>query len=77
MLDALRMAITRRRPKRGVLHYSDRGSQYDLFQQLLRDHGTVCSMSRKGDCWDNAVVESFNGTIKIELIHRTKWRTRE
>jgi transposase InsO family protein len=79
VLDALKMAITRRRPKRGVLHHSDRGSQYagDLFQQLLRDHGMICSMSRKGDCWDNAVVESFNATIKTELIHRTKWQTRE
>ena len=48
-----------------------------LFQQLLRDHGMVCSMSRRADCWDNAVVESFNATIKTELIHRTKWQTRE
>ena len=41
------------------------------------DHGMTCSMSRKGDCWDNAVVESFNATIKTELIYRTKWQTRE
>jgi len=62
-----------------VLHHSDRGSQYvdKLFRQLLKDHGMKCSMSRKGDCWDNAVVESFNATIKTELIHRTKWNTRE
>jgi transposase InsO family protein len=77
--DALRMALSRRQPGRGVLHHSDRGSQYaaEAFQQLLRDHGMTCSMSRKGDCWDNAVVESFNATIKTELINRTKWRTRE
>lgn len=77
--DALRMALSRRQPGRGVLHHSDRGSQYaaDEFQQLLRDNGMTCSMSRKGDCWDNAVVESFNATIKTELINRTKWRTRE
>lgn len=79
VLDALRMAIARRQPRRGVLHHSDRGSQYagGDFQQLLKDHGMVCSMSRRGDCWDNAVVESFNATIKTELIHRTKWKTRE
>lgn len=79
VLDALRMALVRRKPGRGVLHHSDRGSQYagEAFQKLLRDHGMKCSMSRKGDCWDNAVIESFNATIKTELIHRTKWTTRE
>jgi len=79
VLNALRMALTRRQPRRGVLHHSDRGSQYagKAFQQLLRDHGMVCSMSRRADCWDNAVVESFNATIKTELIHRKKWSTRE
>jgi transposase InsO family protein len=79
VLDALRMALSRRQPAKGVLHHSDRGSQYagKLFRQLLKDHGMKCSMSRKADCWDNAVVESFNATIKTELIHRTKWRTRE
>jgi len=62
-----------------VVHHSDRGSQYagEACQKLLRDHGMVCSMSRRGDCWDNAVVESFNATIKTELIHRTRWNTRE
>ena len=79
VLDSLRMALSRRQPGKGVLHHSDRGSQYadKLFRQLLKDHGMKCSMSRKGDCWDNAVVESFNATIKTELIHRTKWITRE
>ena len=79
MLDAFRMAVARRQPCRGILHHSDRGSQYagKAFQQLLRDHGMQCSMSRRADCWDNAVVESFNATIKTELINRTKWQTRE
>lgn len=79
VLDALRMALLGRKPSRGILHHSDRGSQYagKAFRKLLRAHGIRCSMSRKGDCWDNAVVESFNATIKTELIHRTKWTTRE
>ncbi len=79
VLDALRMALLWRKPARGMLHHSDRGSQYAgrAYRRLLRDHGIRCSMSRKGDCWDNAVVESFNATIKTELIHRVKWTTRE
>jgi len=79
VLDALRMALLRRKPGRGILHHSDRGSQYagKAYRRLLRDHGMRCGMSRKGDCWDNAVVESFNATIKSELIYRTKWMTRE
>jgi len=79
VLDALRMALVHRRPGPGVLHHSDRGSQYasEDCQTMLRDHGIICSMSRKGNCWDNAVVESFNATIKTELIHRTRWETRE
>lgn len=79
VLDALRMALARRQPIPGMVHHSDRGSQYagEACQKLLHNHGIVCSMSRRGDCWDNAVVESFNATIKTELIHRTKWNTRE
>jgi putative transposase len=79
VLDALRMALARRQPAHGILHHSDRGSQYagKAFQKLLKRHGMICSMSRKADCWDNAVIESFNATIKTKLIHRTKWRTRE
>jgi putative transposase len=79
VLDALRMALLRRKPPRGMLHHSDRGSQYaaKAYRRLLRDHHIRCSMSRKGDCWDNAVIESFNATIKTELIHRVKWTTRE
>jgi putative transposase len=78
VLDALRMALSRRQPGKGVLHHSDRGSQYadKLFRRLLKDHGMRCSMSRKGDCWDNAVVESFNATIKTELIYPHEWRVR-
>jgi putative transposase len=78
-LDALRMALLRRRPGPGVLHHSDRGSQYASAdcRKLLKQHGMTSSMSRKGNCWDNAVVESFNATIKTELIHRTIWKTRE
>lgn len=79
VLDALRMALLRRRPGLGVLHHSDRGSQYASAdcRKLLEQHGMTSSMSRKGNCWDNAVVESFNATIKTELIHRTIWKTRE
>lgn len=79
VLDALRMALAGRQPARGVLFHSDRGSQYAgaTCRRLLRDHGLRSSMSRKGDCWDNAVIESFNATIKTELIHRMKWMTRE
>jgi putative transposase len=79
VLDALRMALLRRRPGLGVLHHSDRGSQYASAdcRKLLEQYGMISSMSRKGTCWDNAVVESFNATIKTELIHRTIWKTRE
>jgi len=78
VLDALQMALLGRRPGIGVLHHSDRGSQYasEDCQKLLELYGMTCSMSRKGNCWDNAVVESFNATIKTELIHRTTWKTR-
>lgn len=78
VIDAFKMAVGRRRPPRGLIAHSDRGSQYAsrAFQRVLRKHGVVCSMSRKGDCWDNAVVESFNATIKTELLHRYEWETR-
>ena len=63
------MALTQQRPDGGLLHHSDRGSQYTSgdFQQLLLANGITASMSRKGDCWDNAVMESFWGTLKREL----------
>lgn len=76
--NALQMAIDQRRPGTGVLHHSDRGSQYasHAYRGVLDEHGFIASMSRKGDCWDNAVVESFFGTLKQELIHRHPWPSR-
>ncbi len=61
-----------------MLH-SDRGSQYasDLYQKTIKDHGFVCSMSRKGNCWDNAPSESFFHTLKTELTHHRRYLTRE
>lgn len=71
--DALKMALWRRSPKVGFIHHSDRGSQYasKAFRQLLKVHGIKGSMSRKGDCWDNVVVESFFGSLKQK---RVQWR---
>lgn len=76
--DALRMAIWRRRPKAGLIHHSDRGSQYasKAFRRLLKAHGFQGSMSRKGDCWDNAVVESFFGSLKQERVQWRSYQTR-
>jgi len=77
--DALTMALTGRQPGPGVLHHTDRGSQYaaDAYQTLLTTHGMTCSMSRVGDCWDNAVSESFFATLKRELLPNVTWATRE
>ena len=77
-LDALGLALARRCPPRGLLHHSDRGSQYASgdYQRALAQHGIVCSMSRRGDCWDNAVAESFFATLKVELVHDAAWATR-
>jgi transposase InsO family protein len=77
-LDALAMALKTRRPEPGLLHHSDRGVQYASldYQSQLRDGGIICSMSRKGDCWDNAVAESFFSTLKAELVHRTDYVSR-
>jgi transposase InsO family protein len=77
--DALRMAVTRRSPVKGLLHHSDRGVQYasDDYQRLLQTNGVLCSMSNKGDCWDNAVMESFWGTLKTELVNHEHYATRE
>ncbi len=76
--DALKMAIWRRRPKEGLIHHSDRGSQYAShdFRTLLKAHGIQGSMSRKGDCWDNAVVESFFGSLKQERVQWKSYQTR-
>ncbi len=77
-LDALGMALRTRRPEPGLLHHSDRGIQYASgdYQKLLDEHGIDCSMSRKGDCWDNAVAESFFSTLKAERVHRVDYITR-
>jgi putative transposase len=77
-LTALRRAIALRQPRPGVLHHSDRGVQYAVggYRRVLDDHGFRCSMSRPGNCWDNAVVESFFATLKTELVHDAHWRTR-
>ena len=77
-LDALKMALQDRQPPQGLLHHSDRGSQYAShdYQQLLAVHGIQSSMSRKGTCWDNAVAESFFATLKIELVYQSQWSTR-
>lgn len=77
--NALLMAIWKRKPGHGLMWHTDRGSQYasDSHRALLKDHGIIQSMSRKGNCWDNAVSESFFHTLKIELIHQIKFKTRE
>jgi putative transposase len=78
VLDALEMAVGRRRPGPGLLHHSDRGSQYACadYQEALKARGMICSMSRKGDCWDNAPMESFFHTLKTELVHHRDYQTR-
>ena len=77
--DALLMAIWRRGPVRALLHHSDQGSQYtsEQFQKLLMEHGVTCSMSRSGDCWDNAAMESFFSSLKTERTARKLYRTRD
>jgi putative transposase len=77
VLSALQMAIDTRRPAPGLLHHSDRGVQYACaeYQRLLADAEIVPSMSRKADCWDNAVVESFFSTLKQELVYRQTFTT--
>ena len=76
--DALTMAVWRRGAMDTLLHHSDRGSQYtsEAFQRLLRDLGVTCSMSRSGNVWDNAVMESFFSTLKTERTNRKQYRTR-
>lgn len=76
--DALTMAIWQRKPKAGLIHHSDRGSQYasKAFRTLLKVHGISGSMSAKGDCWDNAVAESFFGSLKQERVHWRNYQTR-
>jgi transposase InsO family protein len=78
-IQALTMALGRRKPKGALLHHSDRGIQYAAgdYQRLLAEHGIDCSMSRKGNCWDNAVVESFFHSLKVELVHHRRYLTRD
>ncbi len=77
-LEALTMAVEHRKPQPGLIHHSDRGSQYasHVYQKYLAQQGMVCSMSRKGNCWDNSVAESFFATLKNEVIYRHNWPTK-
>ena len=77
--EALMMALWRRGKPDALLHHSDQGSQYtsEQFQRLMSDHGVSCSMSRSGNCWDNAAMESFFSTLKTERISRKAYRTRD
>lgn len=79
VIDALQMGIAQRNPPKGLMHHSDRGSQYasGAFQQMLLAHGMVCSMSRRGEVYDNAVMESFYATLKRELVHEARYATRD
>jgi transposase InsO family protein len=79
VVSALDMALKAREPMKGLIHHSDRGVQYAAkpFQELLSSNGIVCSMSRKGNCYDNAVQESFYHSLKTELVHHEHYRTRE
>jgi len=76
--DALEMALWRRQPQPGLIHHTDRGSQYASgeYRKRLEAAGITCSMSRKGNCWDNAVAESFFATLKGELADEAEWGTR-
>lgn len=78
-IDALNMATDSRRIESDLIHHSDQGSQYasERFRTVIKNYGIACSMSRKGSCYDNAVVESFFKTIKTELTRERKFKTRE
>jgi transposase InsO family protein len=78
VMRALSQAVSARRPAPGLIHHSDRGSQYcsHEYQALLASYGMRASMSRKGNCYDNAPVESFFGTLKTELVHHRRYKTR-
>lgn len=77
--DALLMAVWKRKPTKGLIWHTDRGSQYasDSHRRILKQHQIIQSMSRKGNCWDNAVSESFFGTLKTELTHHCKFKNQE
>ena len=78
VIEAIHMAIHARRPMPGLIVHTDRGSQYGSFtyRQLLEKEGYICSMSRKGNCWDNSPMESFFKTLKTELVYRRRFKTR-
>jgi putative transposase len=78
VIDAMTMAWLRRKPAAGLIHHSDRGSQYasHAFQSRLKEYGMICSMRRKGNCWDNAPMESFFNSLKNERAHGTRYETR-
>ena len=79
VMDALKMAVRRRNPGAGLVHHSDRGVQYACgnYRRALESNGFLCSMSRKGDCWDNAVTESFFHTLKVEMVNQRDYQTRK
>ena len=79
VVDALGMAVTMRRPETGLIHHSDRGGQYRSLAlgRTLRDSGIMASMGSRGDAYDNAAAESFMATIKTELVHRQRFKTRD
>lgn len=79
IINALRMAWFRRKPKAGLLHHSDRGSQYAShdYQAVLAEYAMTASMCRKGNCWDNAAMESFFNSLKNERVHHQRYQTRE
>ncbi|MBX3326116.1 MAG: IS3 family transposase [Nitrospira sp.] len=79
VIQALGAAVWAKRPRPGLIHHSDRGAQYcaQAYQQQLREFGLIPSMSRKGNCYDNAPMESFWGTLKTELVHHRRYATRE
>lgn len=76
--QALKAAVRRHRPPKGLIHHSDRGVQYcsQEYQELLKEHNMICSMSRKGNCYDNAPAETFFSTIKCELLYHKQYETR-
>ena len=80
VMDALRMGLGRRRPDKeaALMHHSDRGSQYasQAYRDLLKEYNITCSMSRRANCWDNAMMESFFATLKKERIHHESYVTR-
>ena len=79
VIQALTMAVGRRRPEAGLMVPSDRGSPYasNDYQRLLAQHGFLCSMSRKGDCYDNAAMESFFHSLKTELVMHCDYKSRD